>query len=179
MCQQKMPLSSNNLDLAYKIASKICNLYSSWPLEKEELCGALFETLVRAEHTFDPSRGVKFSTYAWTCLWHEGLRWAKEEMRYQSTFKQKDNLEGEEGDPPPLFPSPNGETAIYLYWILETSTLIIRTKKQRRIIEEFLQDPALTGREIAHRVGTSQEYANHIIRKFKLRGQGRGGNLPS
>ena len=143
-------------DLTWKISRK-------FPLvEMEELHGVLLEALVECHPKFDAERGVKFSTYASVVLWRKGFSWAKKET---SRLKREVSLEDltERGCPFEWESEGRAESPPFLELLLPT----IRTKKQRRIVETFLQDPTLKYKEIAKRASTSPSYVKEVIHRIK------------
>ncbi len=152
------------------MARRLLGLYACYRLDKEELLGVLYEALVIAELKYKENQGATFRTFAWIVLWRAGITWANKEIEYICRNK----LQGEspEDSPAPPLPEETYQTNIQLE--INFASLSIRTKKQRRIIEVFLNDPTLKGKEIAQEAGTTPKYANRILRRFRLRGGGRG-----
>lgn len=59
-------------DMVWKIAGDI---YRKWPAcDIDDVAGAVRLGFVRAASMFDPSLGWKFSTYAWSSGWREGMK---------------------------------------------------------------------------------------------------------
>lgn len=72
----------NNLGLVYSIADKLCK--TSRVDSKEDLIQDGIVGLIVAVDTFDDNRGVKFSTYAYTIIYHEMITSLKKQKNDSS-----------------------------------------------------------------------------------------------
>lgn len=57
----------------------------SWYQDKEDLFQAGYKGLVIASHNFDPTKGVKFSTYAYPFIWGEMNKWIVEDKNLKTS----------------------------------------------------------------------------------------------
>lgn len=65
--EERNKLIEENMSLVYHIANKY--FYNYWDIE--ELIGEGFIGLIRAAEKFDSSKDLKFTTFAYTCIYNE------------------------------------------------------------------------------------------------------------
>jgi len=75
----KTKLIVENQGLAVKVAQRIHTRCPS--VELDELCGEAFYRLCTAAETFDPTRGVRFSTYAYRVIYSKLLTFCRKTIK--------------------------------------------------------------------------------------------------
>lgn len=64
LTEEQRKMVEDNHGLIYVALKQYCT-----PREYEDFYGAMAEGLCKAVQTYDPNRGIKFSTYAMKCMW--------------------------------------------------------------------------------------------------------------
>lgn len=82
MTSEQQALVTNNMKLAYKVAHKWKSQWLRHGMEFEDLTQTCLLGLCRAAHTYDPSRGVAFSTYATRVMDNEVFAELKKRRHY-------------------------------------------------------------------------------------------------
>lgn len=79
----KDELISKNIKLAYKLANKYYKMYNN-RFEYEEIRSVSFLGLVKAANSFDESKGLAFSTFAFTCIKNEIIYYIRSNLKHNN-----------------------------------------------------------------------------------------------
>lgn len=81
--EEKNRLAEENLGLVYAVINRKFNYEKTTESDRENYMEEGMIGLARAINTFNPNRGVKFSSYAFICIEHEICRYIKETKTYK------------------------------------------------------------------------------------------------
>ena len=81
--KEKNKLAEENLGLVYAVVNRKFLYTEITEIERENYIEEGMIGLVRAINTFNPKRGVKFSSYAFVCIEHEILRYINKTKTYK------------------------------------------------------------------------------------------------
>jgi len=148
----------------HRMAMEISLGFPEWV--REEVYSAAVEGILRAIRRFDPSYGVKLSTYAYEYgkgyAYKEWKRWRREELSLDYEYEDEDGerVRFEER----LKADENVEERVSLEVLLEE---VAQTEEERKIIRLLAEGYTFT--EIAKKLGRSRTYIWQKIKNIKRR----------
>lgn len=176
---EQQQLVEDNLAFAPFMANKLRNQSI---MEYEDLIATCMEGLARAAKTFDPDKGVRFTSYASIVIphWleHQQRRLRKrygreflleDIMQSENDFHWEEKLSNQE--------MPLDETildSIYAEQALKTFIPTL-TPKEQTIVNLFTINPHITQIEIGEELGVSQAQISRIILKLRSKFQNQEG----
>lgn len=173
-----------NDKLNYHIARKYLNSGE----DVEDLAGIARIGMIKAIKSFDPSNGVKFSTYATRCMTNEILMYFRKEKKHKSNISIEQPLsydgEGNEMKLEDLLDSGDdilGEI-VEREEIIRLRQAIEQLGGRDRVIIEEMYFKGKTQKQVSELLGLSQPHISRIEKKLlkKLRGiydKTKGGKL--
>ena len=163
-----------NDKLNYHIARKYLNSGE----DVEDLAGIARIGMIKAIKSFDPSNGVKFSTYATRCMTNEILMYFRKEKKHKSNISIEQPLsydgEGNEMKLEDLLDSGDdilGEI-VEREEIIRLRQAIEQLGGRDRVIIEEMYFKGKTQKQVSELLGLSQSHISRIKKKLlkKLRG---------
>uniref|UniRef100_A0A7C5X1N7 Sigma-70 family RNA polymerase sigma factor n=1 Tax=Thermocrinis ruber TaxID=75906 RepID=A0A7C5X1N7_9AQUI len=148
----------------HRMAMEISLGFPEWV--REEVYSAAVEGILRAIRRFDPSYGVKLSTYAYEYgkgyAYKEWKRWRRENLSLDYEYEDEDGerVRFEER----LKADENVEERVSLEVLLEE---VAQTEEERKIIRLLAEGYTFT--EIAKKLGRSRTYIWQKIKNIKRR----------
>ena len=168
MTEIQKKLAEENIRLAYYIANK-----SSVPLDAEEKISLALLGLTKAAASYDPDKGIKFTTFATVVMTNELLMGLRREKRHFAIASLDQPLSDEHrggvlGDLVPDKEQPIRETEMILDFreALERMDRTL-TGKERELFNELIRNPGKAQRDYAEMLGCSQSYVSRCLRGIK------------
>lgn len=182
----------DNVKLAYHFSQKFyATIYNSdgeFILEKDDIDNVCLVGLVKAVKNFNPELGLKFSTFASTCMRNEFLQLFKKnthrtELLLEDTkeFALKDVKNHEDNSNKNIYEMlADSSTSIdYVVGVkeqnLDKSIIVLKAYNKmvegnsKRVISCYLQNPDFKLKEIAGIVGVSRASVSKVLIKFRNR----------
>lgn len=165
----KKRLIEGNMRLAIKIA----NSYSNTRIDQDDLQSIAFVGLIRAADTFDPNKGVKFTTYMTTVIkneiWSELRKVVKERVEVPlDVVLMSDEKTGEELLLSDIIVGSEFEEEYRQYQIVNEvmrGLLEMNNERDKKILMLRMND--YKQEEIANVVNMSQAMISRIVSLFK------------
>lgn len=165
-------LVENNIKLVYSFLSSQCYQFSDLSLMSyDDLVQVSSIGLIKASHSFDSSKGLMFSTYAYSCMKKEILNYVRNmtsSCRYDSnTISLSQPLSDESSDEVgDLIPDHNNLEESVLSSISIGESIKQLKPLYKKIILFVMDNPGLTQKEYANYLGTSQTSISRAKKEF-------------
>lgn len=175
MTKEQEALVTENMRLAYYIARR---KYRNCGVGMEDIEGTALLALVKAAKTFNPEKGISFSTYAGACINNEILLELRRKRRHEYEYREnvmslqevicKDGTH--EGFLADVIADPHDghkrvEDVVFLHQLMQSGIFSDRDKLILKLV--FLNGYNQT--KAGERAGVSQSYVSRLLRAASSR----------
>ena len=156
-----------------RLVNYVCYKMGYLAIDEAEKLSAANYGLVKAAMSFDPNRGLKFSTFATTVIRNEILQVVRRESKYSRHISlagvvKPDDENGELEDLVSTGIDDTADMAMYLVGLENLKNLLGELKgTEQKLLSLTLRHPEWTQKQKAGVVGISQSYASRIERKIR------------
>lgn len=171
MTDEQAELAEANINLAYFMAQKLIN---HTPLEYEDTISTCFVGLCKAAMTFDPNKGIKFTTYATKIMQNQVFMANRTHKKSIQALHLEDLLQEEGLDWEAYVSSDQRLIDDYVTsgMVIESALKRILPKlspKEKQVVALLFDNPELTQVQIGEIMGVSQVSAYRIKKRVRDR----------
>lgn len=143
-----------------KLVYKAVRSRKAWQLRSDDLIGDGFVVLIAAVERFNPWLGIRFSTYAYTCLIRGLVRQSRKQITFEKRFQVQPDLPDEAGPPGERKPAKSGASDIPLERALQVGHPLLSEREKLILRMRYgigEQDREMKLETIGSQLGLSKE----------------------